>query len=195
MSKKTANDTTLQSTKQMLDELDALMEQMLSLPVSDPDEAPAFPKNVVRQPTLTATLTMLESPAPLPKTIAQEPTVHPRLNAPHMAAPSHDYQEMEEERAPELTPLTSDAVPVSLLPRMEPLLAAVPEMDAAATTLWCYQPLVWINLAFDEGTMKLGALGALLRTQASRMLLGLSGMALLVVSAGWFLKDWLGWNW
>ena len=39
MPDKTPNDASLQSTKQMLDELDALMEKMLTLPVSDLDEA------------------------------------------------------------------------------------------------------------------------------------------------------------
>ena len=139
MSKKTANDTTLQSTKQMLDELDALMEQMLSLPVNDPEEASAFPKDVVKPHALTASLTLLDSPAPLSETRLHEAIAHPPLNPPHMEMPA----------PPEPTPLTNDAVPVSLLPQMEPLLAEIPESDAAATTLWIYLPLLWMNQAFD----------------------------------------------
>jgi hypothetical protein len=183
MAKNAANDTTLQSTKQMLDELDALMEQMLSLPVNDLDEAPSFPKEVVKPHALTASLTLLESPAPLNEARLPAPIAHPPLNAPHLTMPVY------------LQPLTNDALPASLLAQMEPLLSQIPESDAAATTLWIYLPLVWINQAFDGCTMVFGGLGALLRTGASRMLLGLSGMAMLAVSAAWFAKDWLGWNW
>jgi hypothetical protein len=28
-----------------------------------------------------------------------------------------------------------------------------------------------------------------------RMLMGLVGMVMLIVATGWFLKDWLGWQW
>jgi hypothetical protein len=178
MANKSAKDTTLQSTKQMLDELDVLMEQMLALPVNDPEETPAFPKEVVKSHALTASLTMLEAPAPFP-----ESKPHPALNAPHLALPA----------AP--TPLSNAVVPASLVGRMEPLLAEVPEMDAGATTLWIYQPLVWMNQAFDASTLLLGGVGAGLRTPALRMLMGLAGLAMLLVSAGWFLKDWLGWQW
>jgi hypothetical protein len=181
MAKMPANDTTLQSTKQMLDELDALMEQMLSMPVHDAEEAPRFPKDIVKPQALTATLTLLESPAPLngPRT----PAIHPPLNPPHAAMSSA------------LAPLTNDAVPVSMLAKVDPMLAAIPESDAAPTTRWCYLPLLWINQLFDGWTFMLGEWGAMLRTQVSRTLLGIMGIALLVLAAGWFVKDWLGWNW
>ena len=51
-------------TKHQLDELDALMERMLSLPVNDLDEAPSLPKESVKGPTLAASLTLLEPPEP-----------------------------------------------------------------------------------------------------------------------------------
>jgi hypothetical protein len=53
---------TLQSTRQMLDELDALMDRMLTLPVNDVDDAPP-PPAIVRMPAMSATLTVLEAPA------------------------------------------------------------------------------------------------------------------------------------
>jgi len=200
MSKKTANDTTLQSTKQMLDELDALMEQMLSLPVNDPDETAAFPKDVVKPHALTASVTMLEAPAnppstPLAKGGGVEPMLHPTLNAPHMALIPPPFPPFQGGAAPMPAPLTNDALPASLLPQMEPLLAEVPESETAISTLWLYQPLVWMNQWFDAGTMKFGGLGAWMRTQASRTVLGLAGITLLTVSVGWCLKDWLGWKW
>jgi hypothetical protein len=38
---------------------------MLAMPVHDVDDVPRFPKDVVKPQALTATLTLLESPAPL----------------------------------------------------------------------------------------------------------------------------------
>ncbi len=46
----------------MLDELDALMDRMLTLPVNDLDDAPS-PPAIVRMPAMSATLTVLEEPA------------------------------------------------------------------------------------------------------------------------------------
>lgn len=196
MSKMTTKDTTLQSTKQMLDELDVLMEQMLSLPVNDPEDVSSFPREVVKPHAMTATLTMLEAPAPISDACPLEPIAHPKLNAPHMTYSSLPTQLGKNgSSVPQPTPLTNNVTPISLLPQMEPLLAEIPDSSADATTIWVYQPLVWMNQAFDAGTMMFGGLGALLRTRACRMLLGLVGAACLIVSVGWFLKDWLGWNW
>ena len=57
---------TLQTTKQMLDELDALMEKMLSLPVNELEDGSAFPEEVVKPTasTLAATLTLLRETPP-----------------------------------------------------------------------------------------------------------------------------------
>lgn len=195
-----ANDATLQSTKQMLDELDALMEKMLSLPVNDPQEAPAFPKEVVKPPTLTptlsATLTLLEAPttAPAPALSQPEPNEHPSVNPPHLALqPAEPELPQFHGSVPQPEPLTNEVTPPSVISKLEPLLAEIPEASPPLTTQWCYLPLLWINQGFDSVTMRLGA-GAWMRTQVGRMLLGLSGITMLVVAAAWFLKDWLGWN-
>ena len=82
MSMKTTNGTSLQTTRQMLDELDALMEKMLLLPVNDPDEAVPFPEAIVK-PALSATLTLLQAPAP----VNVAPASHPALNPPHFVTP------------------------------------------------------------------------------------------------------------
>jgi hypothetical protein len=66
-----SNNTPAASTRQMLDELDALMERMLSLPVADTespaDEPPPTSKPAVAPapsayPTVSAKLTVIESP-------------------------------------------------------------------------------------------------------------------------------------
>jgi hypothetical protein len=52
-------------TRQMLDELDALMERMLTLPVNEPEEERTKEKRPER-PAMAATLTMVETPPPPP---------------------------------------------------------------------------------------------------------------------------------
>ena len=53
------------ATRQMLDELDALMERMLALPVNELDPAPtpaAQAPQAPERPAMAATLTMLDAP-------------------------------------------------------------------------------------------------------------------------------------
>lgn len=81
-------NTALSNTRQMLDELDALMERMLALPVADLDMpadesaprtgAPHIP--VVRMPTVSATLTVLDAPT--------DQKSHDAEPAPEIASPS-----------------------------------------------------------------------------------------------------------
>jgi hypothetical protein len=185
MSNTTPNDSSLQSTKQMLDELDALMERMLALPVNELEDAPAFPKQVVPEKALAATLTLLQTPPPVP---APAPLIetppHPAVNPPHRPM-----------AVPEPAPLTNEVVPPSLLPQVEALLASVPDPSSPPASLGVYLPLLWLNQAFDGCTLLLGPSGVKLRSQAGRMLLGFAGVVLLLGSVTWFLKDWLGWQW
>ena len=58
-SSKTKAGSPLQSTRQMLDELDSLMERMLALPVGDVDDLPPLPRDVPNPPALTAVLTQV----------------------------------------------------------------------------------------------------------------------------------------
>ncbi len=188
MSNKPPKDVSLQSTKQMLDELDALMERMLALPVNDAEEAPPFPTEVVKKPALSAKLTLLEPPpAPLavspPHRITQadsSPTEHPPLNPPHRIIP------IEQIAAPQPEPLTNEIMPPSLTTKVAPILAEIAE--SPAPTQSAVHPLVGINQAFDTVT------GELLRGPLARALLGFLGIALLLVATCWFLKDYLGWN-
>lgn len=190
MSNMIPNDSSLQSTKQMLDELDALMDRMLALPVNEAGDAPAFPDEVVPEKAMGATLTLLQTPKPLLEMPLLEMPLHPILNPPHrpMAA-------LEVVLPPAPPPLTNDVVPPSLSPQIEALLSRVPEGTAPTVSLAIYLPLLWINQAFDGCTLLLGDSGARLRTQTGRLLLAFVGVLLLAGSATWFLKDWLGWQW
>jgi hypothetical protein len=198
MSTNPPNDSSLQSTKQMLDELDALMDRMLALPVNEIEDAPAFPQEVVPATALAATLTQLQTPPPVP-TLAPpiEMPMHPAVNPPHrtMAAPEPAPLMSEPPLFSQPAPLTNDVVPASLLPKVEELLANVPAPSPPSAALGVYLPLLWINQAFDGCTLMLGESGANLRSQAGRMLLALMGVTLFLGSVTWFLKDWLGWQW
>ena len=141
MADKGPKDTSLQSTKQMLDELDALMERMLSLPVSDQDGAPALPKENTKGPSLAASLTLLDPPVDEPaKTpsaksapaLKSSPTVatiaaptakrplerrprtklpHPPIKPPHLSMPSVKIPAVPPVTEPE--PVTSENLPAA----------------------------------------------------------------------------------
>ncbi|MBI2805367.1 MAG: hypothetical protein HYX68_10360 [Planctomycetes bacterium] len=210
MSSKNANDGSLQTTKQMLDDLDALMEKMLALPVNDLEDAPPFPKEVVRAPTLSAKLTLLQSPPEPPSappdppaptaTTTVEPFVgfapfpHPAFQSPHFNLPV-EPEAPRQAPAPLPAPVTNDIAPAAFRPRLEPTPIETPTAEPTPGPRIALHPLVWINQAFDHATTFLGGSGAWLRGPAGRALLGLSGIALSLIAVGWFLKDWMGWNW
>jgi hypothetical protein len=192
------NDASLQTTKQMLDELDALMERMLSVPVNDSEDAPLFPAEVVNSPALSAKLTLLES-APLSQ-IPAPPMLeqHPPFNPPHRTMPAQpaaaEPVEMAEPQRIEPELLTNDVLPPSIPSPVGSLLAEVSAPDDAQLGELGFAPALWVNQAFDASTEILGGAGGLLRGPAARTLLGIAGVALLLVAIGWFLNDWLGWN-
>ncbi len=203
MSNKTPNDSSLQTTKQMLDELDALMDRMLSLPVNELEEGQTGGE---KPSVLAAKLTILEPPAgPFEKQRGAPPQQRPRpesdnlpLNPPHFTmSPSEPAEPLTTYVAPpvpEPEPLTNEIEPPSLLQKLDPLLADMSEPAASLSMSWGYQPLVWINRSFDRVALLVPGAGSWLRTQSGRMFLGASGFVLTAAAVGWLLKDWLGWN-
>ena len=154
MSNKLPNDSSLQTTKQMLDELDALMEKMLSLPVNDLEDTPPLPlpREVVQAPSLSATLTLLAPPPPQSYKVPEPMLPHPVVNPPHIALPATSPAEPEpmedlattlsaHEPAPYPEPLTNEFMPPSALAKVEPLLAEIPAPATPVATQWGYLPL------------------------------------------------------
>jgi hypothetical protein len=161
----------LNDTRQLLDELDALMDQMLALPIDGEDDAAAASDTT---PTVSATLTML---------------------APSAEVAPHPEEESAPPPALAIAPVTivSD-VGAPPMCELAPMPAAVP------TDRWHpgqigYQFLLWANQGYDYGTTWLGAPGRFLRSQAGKALLGAGGLFLLGAALCWLCKDWLGWNW
>jgi hypothetical protein len=89
---------TLQSTRQMLDELDALMDRMLALPVNDLDDSVPPPPDIVRMRTVSATLTVLEAPVVEAPAVEASMLQVPVLEAPVIESPAAEKREekMEE---------------------------------------------------------------------------------------------------
>jgi hypothetical protein len=161
----------LNDTRQLLDELDALMDQMLALPIDGENEATAGPSIT---PTVSATLTMLGETAG---------------DAPHA---SEDPGSLPAVDPVPVTVITDVAAP--------PKCALVPPPPALRTARWhpgqiAYQFLLWANQGYDYGTTWLGMPGRLLRTRFGKALLGAAGLFLLGAALCWLCKDWLGWNW
>lgn len=183
---KKTDDGSQQTTKQMLDELDALMDRMLSLPVSDVEEPPPPPE---KPAVLSAKLTLLEAP-PAPPIAMQpavpmieKPIVQLPVNPPHFTLP-----------VPQPAPLTNDVTPPTVMPQVETLLKADAEEQVPLTSQLGYLPLRWINDRFDNAISGVPLLGKMLRTQNGRGLLGFLGIVLSAAAFGWLLKDLLGWN-
>ena len=206
----------LRTTKQMLDELDALMARMLTLPVNDLEDAP---------PPLAASLTVLD--APLPAAVPEEPVAvpvnvggsmptaegaTPRYTTPGPVGEAILPRQLHwqdritpitelasapvEERRPEPLPeaITNRLPPPTLIPAVELLLESVPAHTPPAT-FWCLLPLVWLNQAFDAVVISLGGLGRGLCTGVGRALMGAAGLALLTLAVCWGVAEWHGWPW
>jgi hypothetical protein len=190
----------------MLDELDALMERMLALPVNDADDPPAKPA-VLPLPSssplspvlpLTAKLTLLQVPVEEP---ALDPA-HPGTNPSHLPVLNATIP------LPPLAPAAPTVMPQSftaqpftdhVIPRLAPatteMLVPEPLEPADPFTRWFILPLVWGNRLFDRGTFLLGEPGGWLRGPAGRAVLGIVGLALVAAASVWLMRDWLGWTW
>jgi hypothetical protein len=197
----------------MLDDLDALMEQMLALPVSDSAESapasrqgprtgqespplpPTDPPESKKMPALTASLTPIEPTCSAPPAAAAmshgavEP-MRPRRWREAVVAPSPAP-------APPptgLSPLLPGPLPPLVGPSSGEVVDAIPA-PAATVALWWLRPLWWCNEAFDRCTVALGPRGQWLRARGGRTLLGCSGVALLLLALLLLINDWLGWTW
>jgi hypothetical protein len=164
----------LHDTRQLLDELDALMDQMLALPIDDQDEAVTSP---VTTPTVSATLTLLEAgPGAAPA----------GMDGVDLPAPPRYVEPVPAPIIGAVAALTS----IELTPLPPPLRTARWRPSRLA-----YQFLLWTNQGFDYGTTWLGPAGRFLRSGAGKALLGSGGLILLALALAWLGKDWLGWNW
>jgi hypothetical protein len=196
-----ASPSTLQPALQQIDELDALLKQMLTLPAApaDTDEKPEAkdeqPQNTYRTPVAI--------PTPVPSG-AVLPAVAPPAEPPKLAA--------KIETAPLLVsppPLISRPVLPSLSavaknetsvfnPPSQPSLARFAPISASTpvprpSSIWS-NVLGGINRRFDQKLEQWGIWGRWLGRRAARNCLGVVGILALAAAAALLLHDWVDWS-
>lgn len=207
---KPAPDPLGNNTRQMLDELDTLMEKMLALPVNHlEDGSPIYPTAAASAPvavqepvTTPPPYSGPTRPAPAPNRSSAQVLVGQLsvLHSPASAQASPDLESRGRKLAPSSTQAgeTWTGSPEDdVLPPLVQLPAPMMEskLPAAARSAFRFHPLLWINQGFDLLTQRLGLVGSWLRSSRGRMMLGFLGLTLLALAAAWWLKDSMGWTW
>ena len=213
MSTSTTKDPVpLHTTRQLLDELDALMDRMLALPIEDGTDASAGGAAAVgaATPAMGATLTLIEPPGgaespadelgPADADDAgqgerasseepasfQEPTpFETPTEFPSFDVPSYSTMLTPDRDDPPPTPSVVEVI----APTPQPL-APLPRRLRPTRSLG-YQFLLWFNRSYDRGTYLLGPRGQGLRGAKFRLGLGLMGSILLAAALGWLAWDWM----
>ena len=154
-------------TRQQLDELDALLQRMLTLPNSASESpAPAKATSFAEAPALR--LTTVPPPPPVfapPPMPAPEPTT-PIIER-KVVAPSTQIRSM---------PLPAAPKPAAAEPPL-----AEPAREPVSFVLW---PLVGLNWLFDAIMGLFGPPGWLVRSGFGKNVLGLAGIGLILLTVG-----------
>ena len=201
------------STRQLLDELDALMDKMLALPVDDepPQSEPAD-----APPTVAATLTMIEpdeAKIPIkrvgPRQAREVKLKTARSETDEVDTPAQPWNAGHFDIAPDsaalfVAPVAEEPKPreTAVLDRPSPF---VPETSTSfrrepsrplpkSSASWTIGTLVVWDRGFRRLTRRLGPIGWLLRSGAGRILLGLAGLAFWIVALVWLVRDWMQWT-
>jgi hypothetical protein len=205
-SPRSPQSTAGQSTRQLLDELDALMQRMLAVPVQPGDSEPAPAPEPVREAAATAPRNVELVPAPIAVT----------------AVPAADFRELAQEKPPSPVPLmpiilTRPKASVAEMPAFPCVQAPLPQrkptappealpkpppawMNPAATKV-APPPaatgrgtalLIALNRGYDRLTDWLGPLGRWMRGEQGRSVLGWTGLAMLVSAVVWAAFRFLG---
>jgi hypothetical protein len=197
-----------QPTRQQLDELDALMERMLALPVNQSGESAGGQDRGTGVPDAAASLTGNAGP---------ESTFYVATTAttPSSSQLATDVDPIETKAQPDPPPITARpplpaAIALTPSPPRQPQAAGslqgtselnVPEWLRAKMSYanwrvsWYLRPVVWCNRAYDAGTSWTGPLGRWLRGAQGRALIGLVGLLVLIAAFAWVAIDGLGWTW
>ena len=202
--------TPAHSTRQQLDELEALMQQMLALPVNeigaDTGPIPELPSFALSEGPVTPEETQAPSPPAGSPALGSRETIpwHPPILAAETAAapwPDRRPEASEQNGARSTLAVLSDSPP---LPagryRLAPL-AVAEETDSPGKGQrlpragWWFRSLVWSNRTFDRGAAQLGRPGRWLRGPRGRTWLGWMGVVFLVAALAWGILDVMGWTW
>jgi hypothetical protein len=192
------------STRQLLGELDALMDQMLALPVEEgaaPLTSRTDPPHSVSPPMhpLAVTMTLLEVAEPN----VDEPIATPSIELPEphesdIAEESFWVQEADLVPDPSPRPTPGSLGRTTLVPvRREPLAIGPPPPIARLPFRQMPRSYAWalrVDRFLAHRTFRLGVVGRLLRSGVGRTVLGVLGILMLLIAAGWLAKDLLHWT-
>jgi hypothetical protein len=197
-----------QPTRQQLDELDALMERMLALPVNQSGQSAGGQDGGTGVSNAAAPLTGNARPA----STFYVTTTATTPSSSQVAKDANPTEiEMQSDPPRTATGLSLPAaLPLAPSPPRQPQAAGslqgtpelnVPEWLRAKMSYanwhvsWYLRPVVWCNRAYDAGTSWTGPFGRWLRGSQARTLIGLMGLLLLIAAFAWVAIDGLGWTW
>ena len=197
-------------TRQQLDELDALLQRMLSLPLNAP---PANPTPVPAAPSVRLPAGWRSDPVPTPRpphvAEAEVEAFEPAM-AVSLAAPAQPFAPPAMPSAGPLRGVDAPALPSNFAPPTDPTPAPppvevayaepepVPLAAAEPTRAWVPVPL-WplfaVNWILELFLGLLGPVGAALTHPAMKHLLGFAGLLLLAGAAAWSARGmgWVSW--
>jgi hypothetical protein len=179
----------LQPTRQQIDELDALLQRMLSLPVKPRKEDPAD----ADEQALDEAATPDEEAASYAEVPSSYPLPGPEPGAATEAARTVTAELLSQGPpflAPESNGNTASGAGVEPTVRRTSVVQR-PAVDPRVRRGVLLQGLVWSNRVFDRWAGRLGAPGKWLRRPQGRALLGWTGLLCLVAALLVLLKDWL----
>ena len=196
-------------TRQLLDELDALMQRMLALPVNQLEEQlgtaeEEIPPSAAEAPPLSDSADESENPPPVPETQAEGgPPFAPLGSEAALFTEGGSGPEKSEadwgpilpagpeilaaigQRQPEgesAGARSNPPSPATIVPSHTPTLA----LGHAAVPGWL-RPLVWANRCFDGATAWMGPPGRWLRGESGRAVLGWVGLGLTAGAIAWVI--------
>lgn len=186
----------LQATQQQLDELETLIQRMLTVPVhqldDDDDLPPSEPPRTdavehaerLRESTPTVPLPVHEAALPAVDDATMVSIELPPVSAADVSlAARFDFLDTK--------PVDNGKTEAEIeLPPPEPVVREQP--PRVASWLWL---LIAGNRAFDHSTRFLGTPGRRLRSRRGRSWLGWTGIALLGMALAWALLDWIVRSW
>jgi hypothetical protein len=194
-----ATTTPRDATRQQLDELDALLQKMLALPVAaaeppapPPPAPPKFPPAAVAYGLPPAADFAANSAAPAgPANPAPKKGWAIDLNPRESSSVLGERSPLAGAEGPAAKPalsLTSLPSPIG-----EPPPRPSPR-SLGRQPLWV-RPLAAASGRFDRLMLDFGFVGRIVVSPAGRGLMGYAGLAMLAASAAWCVLAWVGWSW
>jgi hypothetical protein len=187
-----STSSTLNPTRQQLDELDTLIQQMLGLPANHLNEGLAS-----RTPTTTTFVPSAAEVAPLAGDRQNDPSIGDAqsnrgslsylITPAAMATAACAVDRLAEPLIADATPILGIQTAPSTAPIKPPARLPKPTSNPR-TSVWLL-PLVGVNLLFDCVTVLVGPVGRWLRGDWGRSFLGWVGLALLAAAMAWGLVE------